>query len=73
MGRGGPILHGQHGTMGADLSNHIDPVCWKDVPPSEGYGKMHAGQLPRFCPRQCLDAFDAVPERYKSNPRKVKP
>jgi len=47
-----------------DASKHIDPVCGKDVPPNEGYGEMHAGQLHRFCSRQCLDAFDADPDRY---------
>lgn len=64
FGCGAHMMHGQHGTKDDKSSTHIDPVCGKDVPPSEGYGKMHADQLYRFCSRDCLDTFDAGPDRY---------
>jgi YHS domain-containing protein len=64
VGCGAHMMRGQHGTTDDDASKHIDPVCGKDVPPSEGYGKMHADQLYRFCSRDCLDTFDAEPDRY---------
>jgi len=34
------------------------------VDPNAGYGMMHAGQLYRFCSRDCMDKFEADPERY---------
>jgi YHS domain-containing protein len=67
FGCGAHMLHGHHGGHGSEHSNeskHIDPVCGKNVPQSEGYGKMHQGHLYRFCSRQCLDAFDAESTRY---------
>ena len=68
FGCGTHMMHGRHGTTDADPSKHIDPVCGKDVPPREGYGKMHADQLYRFCSRDCLDAFEDEPDRYRSKP-----
>jgi len=73
FGCGAHMMHEQHGSSEADTSKHIDPVCGKDVPPSEGYGKMHAGQLYRFCSRQCLDTFDAEPDCYTSKSLETKP
>ena len=52
------------GAAGPDADKHIDPVCGEVVPTHEGYGKMHANRLYRFCSRQCLDAFEAEPQRY---------
>ena len=71
VGCGAHMVHGHgaghgHGTGRPDADKHIDPVCGEAVPASEGYGKMHAGRLYRFCSRQCLDAFDAEPARYTS-------
>ena len=66
FGCGAHMMHGHHGVRDEESSKHIDPVCGKKVPPLEGYGKMHAGVLYRFCSRQCLDAFDQEPERYLS-------
>jgi len=56
-----------------DAGRHVDPVCAKDVPPLEGYGKMHAGALYRFCSRDCLDAFEADPSRYARIREEVTP
>ena len=67
FGCGAHMVHGHHSghdTKGADEDKHVDPVCGKDVSPNEGYGKMHDDRLYRFCSRQCLDTFEADPERY---------
>ena len=63
--------HGKHSGLDTDASKHVDPVCGKTVPTTEGYGKMHAGQLYRFCSRKCLDAFDSEPERYSTKQAEV--
>ncbi len=66
--------HGKHGGHGHDTEDehgpgpdpnaHIDPVCGMEVPAEEGYGKMHEGQLYRFCSRACLDKFETNPVEY---------
>ena len=64
-GHGG---HGEH--LGRDAhqegSRAIDPVCGMEVPPGEGYTKIHASREYRFCSRVCLDKFDENPDRYTS-------
>jgi YHS domain-containing protein len=67
FGCGAHMVHGHgagHDAESADAGKHTDPVCGKEIPPTENYGKMQSGHLFRFCSRQCLDAFDADPERY---------
>jgi YHS domain-containing protein len=70
MMRFGCGAHRTHGrdagrrTGRSDADKHVDPVCGEAVPPNEGYGKMRSDRLYRFCSRQCLDAFEAEPERY---------
>ncbi len=67
FGCGAHMAHGRHGghrSKHVADDKHTDPVCHKDVPPSEGYGKMYAGTLYRFCSKQCLDAFEAAPEQF---------
>ncbi len=66
FGCGSHMVHGQHGSQPSRDSGdkHVDPVCGKHVDPNEGYGKMHAGTLYRFCSRECMDSFEAKPERY---------
>jgi YHS domain-containing protein len=69
FGCGAHMVHGHHGsdkTEPAGDDKHVDPVCGKTVDPNEGYGKMHADHLYRFCSRQCLDTFEAEPARYTS-------
>jgi len=66
MAHGGHGGHSGHGS-GND-AKHIDPVCGMEVDMSQGYGKMHAGQLYRFCSRSCLDKFEADPEKYLNQP-----
>lgn len=64
FGCGAHMVHGHHGSGRTGEPYHVDPVCGKRVPADEGYGKMHAGTLYRFCSRQCLDTFDEEPERF---------
>lgn len=71
FGCGAHMVHG-HGSGQTPVPKHKDPVCGMEVDPQEGYGKMHKGTLYRFCSRDCLEAFDAEPERYLlSNSREV--
>lgn len=67
FGCGAHVAHGHHGSHQSKSTGndkHVDPVCGKHVDPNEGYGKMHAEHLYRFCSRQCLDIFEADPDRY---------
>lgn len=64
FGCGAHMVHGRHGHGDETDLKHVDPVCGIEVAPEEGYGKMHDGQLFRFCSRACLDKFEAEPEAY---------
>ena len=71
-GCGAHMAHGGHGGHGSHSAGneekHTDPVCGMDVDMNQGYGKMHANQLYRFCSRKCLDKFEADPEKYLNQP-----
>ncbi len=71
FGCGAHMVHGHgghsHGTGKA--TKYIDPVCDMEVEAEQGYGKMHQGELYRFCSRSCLDKFDADAERYLNKER----
>ena len=67
FGCGSHMGYGKHGgdtRQGGGSVKHIDPVCGMEVDMEQGYGKMHEGQLRRFCSRSCLDKFEADPDRY---------
>jgi YHS domain-containing protein len=66
FGCGAHMVHGHGGQQGDTPAegNRRDPVCGMDVGSGEGYSKMHQGRRYRFCGRQCLDQFDADPQRY---------
>ncbi len=67
FGCGAHTVHGKRGeqrSAGNNDDKHVDPVCGTKVDPREGYGKMYADRLYRFCSRDCLDKFDADPNRY---------
>jgi YHS domain-containing protein len=70
FGCGAHMIHGGHGGHGVHVDSppsgtqSIDPVCGMEVAPDQGYGKMVEGQLYRFCSRQCLDRFEAEPNKY---------
>ncbi len=69
MAHGGHGGHSGHGSHGADNEiKHTDPVCGMVVDMNQGYGKMHQDQLYRFCSRNCLDRFEADPEKYLHQP-----
>lgn len=73
FGCGAHRVHGnQKGHQSKGTSDkHVDPVCGMDVDPTEGYGKMQAGTLYRFCSRECLETFDVEPSRYTSKQPEV--
>lgn len=62
FGCGAHMVHGHE--HGGDRGEARDPVCGKNVPADRGYMKMHEGIRYRFCSRQCLDRFEAEPDRY---------
>ncbi len=65
LGCGSHMSHGHHkDTSSNKVEPIIDPVCHKVVDPEKGYGKLHEGELYRFCSKHCLDEFDQRPEKY---------
>jgi len=66
FGCGAHMMNGGHGKdkNQNNIKKHIDPVCGMEVPVDKGYGKMHEGNLYRFCSRECLDKFELEPEQY---------
>ena len=66
------MVHGSHGDNaheslhGGDNGSTKDPVCGMPVEPSQGYSKHIKEKEMRFCSRQCLDKFEAEPQRYLS-------
>ena len=46
------------------LDAGVDPVCGMKVEPGAGYASVYQDQTVRFCSRDCLDKFEAQPERY---------
>jgi YHS domain-containing protein len=71
FGCGAHMVHGHGGHKGhsgssAGAGSVKDPVCGMTVEPGQGYTKNHEGRLLYFCSRNCLDKFDAEPQRYLS-------
>jgi YHS domain-containing protein len=71
FGCGAHMVHGHgghegHGGTGADAASSKDPVCGMTVEPGQGYMKNHEGRALHFCSRNCLDKFEAEPQRYLS-------
>lgn len=70
FGCGAHMVHGHHGGHGdkqggkPPATTDTDPVCGMKVPVDRGYAKLHAGRSYRFCSKNCLDKFDANPEKY---------
>lgn len=66
-GCGAHMIHGNHDHHGHGndtVKKYTDLVCGMAVDIKQGYGKMHEGQLYRFCSRNCLDKFEAEPDKY---------
>lgn len=72
FGCGAHMVHGHgghddgQGGSGSRGSSTKDPVCGMSVEPGQGYTKNHQGRLLHFCSRNCLDKFEAEPQRYLS-------
>ncbi len=71
FGCGAHMVHGHgghegHGGSGSGAGSAKDPVCGMLVEPGQGYTKNHEGRLLNFCSRNCLDKFEAEPQRYLS-------
>ncbi|MCW9023104.1 MAG: YHS domain-containing protein [Gammaproteobacteria bacterium] len=66
FGCGSHMKHGSNGDINHDVNQkkHTDPVCGMEVDIDKGYGKMHEGNLYRFCSRNCLDKFENEPDKY---------
>lgn len=47
--------------------DQIDPVCGNVVSDSQGYNKSYDGHEYRFCSRECLDEFEATPEKFSNH------
>jgi YHS domain-containing protein len=68
FGCGAHMVHG-HGARyehepDGRLMESRDPVCGMNVDDSAGYTRMLKGRAYRFCSRQCLDTFEADPDKY---------
>ena len=65
-GHGGDAGHeGVHGgSPPGALGAGVDPVCAMRVDAGMGYAKMHRGAPYRFCSRDCLEKFEADPDKY---------
>ncbi len=61
-GCGSHMMRGRHNKK--EDQKHVDPVCGQQVDMEKGYGKMHKGNLYRFCSRKCLDQFEAEADKY---------
>ena len=58
---------GAHGAAAqGDLTAGVDPVCGMRVDADMGYAKVYRGTTYRLCSRDCLDKFEADPDRYAS-------
>ncbi len=75
FGCGAHLSHGGHGrdaghegahrgSPPAALGASVDPVCGMRIEADVGYAKMHRGALYRFCSRDCLEKFEANPDKY---------
>ena len=80
FGCGAHVGHGGHGGHAPQRDNKsdqtvtpsthhaldagVDPVCGMKVEPGAGYASVYQDQTVRFCSRDCLDKFEAQPERY---------
>lgn len=64
FGCGAHMVHGRGGHHAAGRAAEKDPVCGTPVEAGKGYTKSHAGIDYWFCSRNCLDSFEADPQKY---------
>jgi YHS domain-containing protein len=66
---GADLIHGGHaGIAHGKDPRDFDPVCGRAVETRAEFGMMYHGKLYRFCSRECLDTFEAEPEKYLNPP-----
>lgn len=56
--------HGKEAGGGPSPEGGRDPVCGMTVAAGQGYRKLHAGMSHSFCSKECLERFEAEPDRY---------
>lgn len=44
--------------------SRVDPVCDNEVSDDQGYSRSYDGHVYRFCSRECLENFEATPEKF---------
>ena len=66
FGCGAHAGHGGHHSRHRETEASVDPVCRRNVADDQGYAKRFQGKVYRFCSRDCLDKFEAEPNRYTS-------
>ena len=62
---------GRGGGSGATPTTNVDPVCGMRVDADMGYTKMYRGKAYRFCSRDCLDKFEADPDKFAGGASQV--
>ncbi len=65
FGCGSHMVHGHHrGTHGGPPEGKArDPVCGMEVEEGRGFTEVMGGRAYRFCSHDCLDKFDANPQK----------
>jgi len=73
FGCGSHAVHGHHRHEGHEghqgLPSSKDPVCGQEVAADAGYAERYQNREYRFCSRNCLDKFDAEPQRFTQQGR----
>ncbi len=77
LGCGAHVGHGGHAPQRVRKSDQtvtpsthhalgaaVDPACGMAVEPASGYASVYRSKTLRFCSRDCLDRFEAQPQRY---------
>jgi YHS domain-containing protein len=64
FGCGAHMVHGGHAHHAEAGAGRKDPVCGMPMETGKGYTKSHAGTAYWFCSRDCLDKFEAEPQKY---------
>lgn len=71
FGCGSHAVHGHH-RQHAERPGVVDtkdPVCGMEVGADSRYAEVYQGHEYRFCSRNCLDKFDAEPQRFTAQRR----
>ncbi len=71
FGCGSHAVHGRHVQQAGpeEAGDTKDPVCGMQVGAQSRYAEVYGGHEYRFCSRNCLDKFDAEPQRFARTER----